>query len=82
RFHLHFTPTSSSWVNLVERWFAHLTQKRIRRGSFRNVPALIEAIFDYIDNNHQNPHIFVWTASVERIMNKFAKCKEALDALH
>src|ERR1700674_1704493 len=82
RFHIHFTPTSSSWLNLVERWFAHLTQKRIRRGSFHNAPALIEVIDDYISNNNQKPHIFVWTASVEHIMNKIAKCKEALDALH
>ncbi len=82
RFHLHFTPTSSSWLNLVERWFAYLTQKRIRRGSFCNLRALIEAIHEYIDSNNQNPHVFVWTASVEHIMNKIAKCKEALDALH
>ncbi len=82
RFHLHFTPTSSSWLNLVERWFGHLTQQRIRRGSFHNVPALIEAIFDYIDNNNQNPHVFVWTAPIAQIMNKVSKCKEALDALH
>jgi transposase len=82
RFQLHFTPTSSSWVNLVERWFAQLTQKRIRRGSFHNVPALIEAIFDYIDNNNQNPHVFAWTAPIEQIMIKVTKCKEALDALH
>jgi transposase len=82
RFQMHFTPTSSSWLNLVERWFAYLTQKRIRRGSFHNVPALIEAIYDYIDSNNQNPHVFVWTASVERIMTKIAKCKEASDALH
>lgn len=82
RFQIHFTPTSSSWVNLVERWFVNLTQKRIRRGSFHNVPALIEAIYDYIDNNNQNPSIFVWTASIENIMKKIAKCKEALDAVH
>jgi transposase len=82
RFQMHFTPTSSSWLNLVERWFAYLTQKRIRRGTFHNVPALIEAIFDYIDSNNQNPHVFVWTASVDRIMAKIAKCKEASDALH
>jgi transposase len=82
RFHIHFTPTSSSWLNLVERWFASLTQKRIRRGTFHNVPALIEAINDFIDNNNQNPNIFVWTASVENIMKKIAKCKEALDAVH
>jgi len=50
--------------------------------SFHNVKALIEAILDYIDNNNQNPHVFVWTAPVDKIMNKIAKCKEALDALH
>jgi transposase len=82
RFHLHFTPTSSSWLNLVECWFAHLTQKRIRRASFRNVPALIKAIRDYISSTNQNPRVFVWTASFEKIMSKVAKCKEALDALH
>src|SRR5213594_1289068 len=73
RFHMHFTPTSGSWCNLVERWFGHLTQKRIRRGSFHNVKTLIEAILDYIDNNNQNPHVFVWTAPVDKIMNKIAK---------
>ena len=82
RFHLHFTPTSSSWLNLVERWFRELTDKRIRRGSFANVPALIAAIKDYLDNHNQNPKVFVWSAPVERILAKIAKCKEALDSLH
>ena len=82
RFHLHFTPTSSSWLNLVERWFRDLTEKRLRRGSFHNVPSLVETIYDYINNNNQNPKIFVWTASVERIMAKVAKSKEALETLH
>jgi len=82
RFHLHFIPTSSSWLNLVERWFRDLTNKRIRRGSFRNVRELIAAIKEYLDNHNQNPRVFVWTASVERILTKVAKCKEALDALH
>jgi transposase len=83
RFHLHFIPTSSSWVNLVERWFRELTDKRIRRGSFRNVRELIAAITQYLDNhNQQNPQVFVWTASVERILTKVAKCKEALGTLH
>ena len=68
RFHLHFTPTSSSWLNLVERWFRELTDKRIRRGSFANVPALIAAIKDYLDNHNQNPKVFVWSAPVERIL--------------
>ncbi len=82
RFHLHFIPTSSSWLNLVERWFRELTDKRIRRSSFRSVPELIAAIIQYLDNHNQNPRVFVWTASVERILTKVAKCKEVLDALH
>jgi len=82
RFHLHFTPTSSSWLNLVERWFREITDKRIRRGTFHNVPALIAAIEEYLNNHNQNPRVFVWSAPVERILAKIAKCKEALDALH
>src|SRR3972149_1624318 len=82
RFHLHFIPTSSSWLNMVERWFREITDKRIRRGSFRNVRELIAAINAYLDSHNQNPHIFVWTASVERILTKVAKCKEALGTLH
>lgn len=82
RFQLHFIPTSSSWLNMIERWFRDLTEKRIRRGSFRNVHDLIAAIKEYLDNHNQNPRVFVWTASVERILAKVAKCKEALDTLH
>jgi transposase len=82
RFHLHFIPTSSSWLNLVERWFRELSDKRIRRGSFGNVPELIAAIKDYLNSHNQNPRVFVWSASVEHILTKVAKCKEALDSLH
>ncbi|MGH7618088.1 MAG: IS630 family transposase [Gemmatimonadaceae bacterium] len=82
RFHLHFTPTSSSWLNMVERWFRDLTDKRIRRESFENVPELIATITDYVQQSNQNPHIFVWTASAESILAKIAKCKEALETLH
>ena len=82
RFYLHFTPTSASWVNLVERFFREITDKRIRRGSFQNVSALIKAIKDYLDNHNQNPQVFVWSAPVERILEKISKCKEALDAAH
>ena len=81
RFHLHFTPTSSSWLNLVERWFGELTSKRIRRGSFESVPELVATITDYVQRSNQNPHIFVWTASAECILAKIAKCKEALETL-
>jgi len=82
RFHLHFIPTSSSWLNLVERWFREITDKRIRRGIFRSVPELITAIAEYLDNHNQNPKVFVWSAPVERILAKIAKCKEALESLH
>ena len=82
RFYLHFTPTSSSWLNMVERWFREITQKRIRRGSFRNVPELVAAIANYIHTHNQNPKVFVWSASVERIMTKISKCKEALGTPH
>jgi hypothetical protein len=82
RFHIHFTPTSSSWLNLVERWFREITEKRLRRGSFRSVPELIDAINEYLNSHNQNPRAFVWSAPVERILAKIAKCKEACDALH
>ena len=82
RFNLHFTPTSSSWLNLVERWFREITDKRIRRGSFKNVQMLVTSIQQYIDTHNQNPRVFIWSASVESILAKIAKCKEALDALH
>ena len=82
RFHLHFIPTSSSWLNLVERWFRELTDKRLRRGSFKNVPDLIAAITQYIDGHNQHPQVFTWSASVEDIMTKIAISKEVLDAPH
>ena len=75
RFHLHFTPTSSSWLNMVERWFSEITSKRIRRGSFKNVKNLIMAIKQYIESHNQNPKVFVWTASVESIMRKISNVK-------
>lgn len=82
RFHLHFTPTASSWVNLVERWFGEITSKRIRRGSFKNVKELIVVIKKYIEFHNQNPKVFVWTASVESIMRKISKCKDLLVTPH
>ena len=80
RFQLHFIPTSSSWVNMVERWFREITDKRIRRGFFRSVPDLIAAIEDYM-NNYNQTRAFL-SDRVGEIMAKIAKCKEALDALH
>jgi len=82
RFHLHFTPTSSSWLNMVECWFSEITSKRIRRGSFQNVKELIMAIKQYIESHNQNPKVFIWTASVESIMRKISKCKDLLGTPH
>src|SRR2546426_923631 len=82
RFHLHFIPTSSSWLNLVERWFREITTKRIRRGSFPSVEILVKAIDEYLDHNNQNPKAFVWTASVDQILEKVSRCKATLETLH
>jgi transposase len=82
RFQLHFTPTSCSWLNLVERWLRELTEKRIRRGSFASVPALVGAIMGYVNNSNQNPKIFTWTATADRILRKVAISKEALETAH
>ena len=82
RFHLHFTPTSSSWVNLVERWFGEITRKRIRRGVFRSVPELIAAIDEFILVNNRNPKPFVWTKKVEDILEKISHCKAIIETLH
>jgi transposase len=82
RFHLHFTPTSSSWLNLVERWFWEITRKRIRRESFKNVPELIQTIEDYIRVNNKNPKPFVWTKRPKDILEKIARCKAATVTLH
>ena len=82
RFHLHFTPTSSSWLNLVERWFRELTTKRIRRGVFRSVPELIAAIEEYIAVHNAHPKPFVWTKSAAAILTKVSKCKAILETVH
>ena len=82
RFKLHFIPTGSSWLNLVERWFRELTDKRIRRGVFRSVPELVDAIMEYIAVNNDNPKPFVWTASAEAILSKVSKCRVILETLH
>jgi transposase len=82
RFQVHFVPTSSSWLNLVERWFAEITRKRIRRGTFRSVPDLIRAIMEYLRENNRNPRPFIWTATAATIMRKVRHCKEASEAGH
>ena len=79
RFVLHFIPTSSSWLNLVERWFAELSQKTVRRGVFRSVQELEQAIQDFLNAWNTQPTPFVWTASVEKILEKVARCRHRLE---
>ena len=79
RFHLHFTPTSSSWLNLVERWFRELTDKALRRGSFNSVPDLITAIEEYLHAHNDDPKPFVWTATAESILEKVRRGRVTLE---
>ena len=73
RFHVHFTPTYGSWINLVERWFAEITNKRIRRGIFRSVKELENAIREYINVHNENPKPFVWTRTADEILASIAR---------
>ena len=82
RFIFHFVPTSSSWLNMVERWLSQITQKRIRRGTFPSVPDLIAAINQYIEFTNANPRPFVCTAPVEAITSKVKRANEVLDTPH
>ena len=81
RFHLHFIPTSSSWLNLVERWFRDLDDKAIRRGVFHSVPNLIAAIEAYLSANNDSPRPFIWTATVDEILAKIRRGRVALQQL-
>ena len=81
RFQLHFTPTSSSWLNLVERWFRELTDKNIRRGSFASVPDLIASIEDYLRITNDQPKPLIWTATAESIFEKVRRGRVALQAV-
>jgi transposase len=79
RFNLHFTPTSSSWLNMVERWFRELTDKALRRGSFNSVPDLITAIEAYLKAHNDDPHPFVWTATAKSILEKVRRGRVTLE---
>jgi transposase len=81
RFVSHFVPTSSSWLNLVERWFGHLDNKAIRRGVFLSVPDLEASIEAFIKAWNQNPQPFVWTATVESIQEKLSRCRRTLEQI-
>jgi len=79
RFHIHFIPTSSSWLNVIERWFGKITQDRIRNGVFRSVDELVEAIMSYVDAHNADPKTFAWTKSAEQILEKTKRAREALN---
>jgi transposase len=81
RFHLHFTPTSASWLNMVERFFREITTKRLRRGVFRSLDDLIAAIDDYIHHYNQRPTPFVWTAKASDILAKVQRARASLASL-
>jgi transposase len=81
RFNLHFIPTSSSWLNMVERWFAQLTNKAIRRGSFSSVADLITAIERFIEHYNHDPKPFIWTAKAETILSKIDRCRARLEQI-
>ena len=82
RFHLHFTPTSASWLNMVERFFRDLTQNRLRRGVFRDLEELITAIGTYIDRHNQSPKPFIWTARADDILAKVTRARRTLNKSH
>ena len=79
RFRVYFTPTSSSWLNMVERFFRDLTEQRLRRGIFRDVEELVMAIGDYIDKHNDNPKPFVWTAKASDVLEKVKRARAVLD---
>src|ERR1035438_50716 len=82
RYHLHFTPTGASWINQIERWFAEITAKRIRRGTFRSVRELVQAIQAYIRDHNRKPQPFTWTATAASILRKVRKCKDTSETAH
>ncbi len=79
RFHVHFTPTSASWLNMVERFFRDLTENRLKRGVFRSVLELIEALDGYVDHHNEEPKPFIWTASAQDILAKVMRAQSALN---
>jgi transposase len=78
RFHIHFTPTSASWLNMVERFFRDLTVNRLRRGVFRDVMELVDAIDNYVDHHNENPKPFIWTAKATDILEKVTRARRSL----
>ncbi len=82
RFHIHVTPTSASWLNMIERFFAEITRKRIRRAVFHSVVDLQRTINDILERHNADPKPFVWTASASFIIEKVNRGKQALESHH
>src|SRR5437870_5258440 len=81
RFHVHFTPTSASWLNMVERFFRDISERRLRRGVFRSVEELVTAVTDYVARHNDNPKPFIWTATASDILEKVKRARKKLDKL-
>jgi transposase len=81
RFHMHFTPTSSSWLNIVEGFFRNLDEKRLRRDAFRSVPQLVDAIMGYIEGHNDDPKPIIWTKAADEILAKVGRARAKLDKL-
>jgi transposase len=79
RFHIHFTPTSASWLNMIERFFRDLTVNRLRRGVFRDVMELVQAIDDYVDQHNESPKPFIWTAKASDVLEKVTRARRSLN---
>ncbi len=79
RFHMHFIPTSSSWLNIVEGFFRNLDERRLKRDAFRSVPQLIDAILQYVDHHNDNPKPIVWTKAADEILEKVGRARAKLD---
>ena len=82
RFHVHFIPTSSSWLNQVERWFGLITERMIRRGTFHSVSELESAIYQWLATWNNQPKPFVWRATADVILDKVRRCKELTGTPH
>ena len=81
RVHVHFTPTSASWLNMVERFFRELTDKQLRRGVFKSVPELEQTVLQFIDSHNKAPAPFIWTKSASDILEKVTRGREKLNKL-
>jgi transposase len=81
RFHVHFTPTSASWLNMVERFFRDISQRSLRHGVFRSVDDLVAAVTHYVAHHNEAPKPFIWTASDSDILEKVKRARKKLDTL-